>query len=123
MSFLHDVLLDDEAEFVVYVRKHNTPETVKKLVITDKARFWYCRWFGNDKEIASKITSDKWLVMYSYYIENMYPINGGHMHKIKDYAQARKNLGGYLHESNLKAIKARIAMIEASQKNLSTKEK
>ena len=116
-----DELFDSEVAFLRYVQSHPNSPALKKLITTDKLRYWYCKWVFDDVKIASKITSQDYKDLYHYYVRGLANANqqlclmtkfrNGHL---RDKASSRGTIE--TRAATLDRITATIVRLEAEQK-------
>lgn len=110
-----DTVFDDEVKFVAYVQSHGSPEELRKLrkvIITDKLRYWYCRWVFNNKKFAAGITSQIYKDLYALHV---LPMEEGH----KNWELIQRVHGGYLQQSSIsrgKVLAGALALARLSKK-------
>ena len=68
ISDVHDALFGDRYKFVAYFQQPHSMDTARRIVITDKLRYWYYRFINKDAPFGP-ISTDVYRFLMCYWVE------------------------------------------------------
>jgi len=61
---IYDALFDDGYELMEFFKKQDSPGLRDRILVTDRLRFWYCKYVRDLKSVWENISEEQWLYHY-----------------------------------------------------------